>query len=62
MSKTNQGQVNIYNHADKEEEPEEYGKLLYVDVSSLADEVKATLEKENPDYEVELCGVERWEW
>jgi hypothetical protein len=62
MDKKNQGQVNIYNHVNKEEKPDEYGKRYYVDVSSLADAVKATLETENPDYEIELCGVKRWEW
>ena len=46
----------------EEENPEEYGKKYYVNLSSLADEIKQKLEKENPDYEIELDGVERWEW
>ncbi len=54
--------IEIDTHVQVEENPEEYGKRLYVDVSSLADEVKENLEKANPDYDIELTGVKRWEW
>ena len=54
--------IEINNHVHEDEEPEENGKRYYVDLSSLADEVKQKLEEENPDYEIELCGVKRWEW
>lgn len=54
--------IEINNHVTEEENPEEYGKKYYVNLSSLADEVKQKLEEENPDYEIELDGVKRWEW
>ena len=61
-TKENTVKIEINNHVQKEEDHKEYGKRYYVDISSLADEVKEKLEKENPDYEIELTGVKRWEW
>jgi len=54
--------IEINNHVQEEEDPKEYGKRYYVDISSLADEVKEKLEKKHPDYDIELTGVKRWEW
>ena len=52
-----------YAHSE-EENVEEYGQRLYIDVSRLADDIKSELEK-NPNYKehlIEFCGVDRWEY
>jgi len=62
-------QIDVWDYAHIEEEPEEYGKRIYIDVYALAtavesileDEIKKDYNKEYKDYEIELSGVKRWE-
>ena len=63
MSNKSYNTIDIFNYVDEEENVEEYGKRLYIDVSRLADDIKSELEK-NPNYKehlIEFCGVKRWE-
>lgn len=37
--------IDVFDYVDEEENVEEYGKRLYIDVSRLADDIKSQLEK-----------------
>ena len=55
--------IDVFDYVDEEENVEEYGKRLYIDVSRLTDDIKSQLE-EFPNYKehlIEFCGVKRWE-
>ena len=62
-------EIDVWQFVNFEEEPEEYGKRLYIDVYALAtaaesiieDEIKKDYNKEYKDYEIELEGVKKWE-
>ena len=62
-------QIDVWDYTHIEEEPEEFGKRIYIDVYALATAVESILEseikkdynKEYKDYEIELSGVKRWE-
>jgi len=62
-------EIDVWQFVNFEEEPEEYGKRLYIDVYALAtaaesiieDEIKKDYNKTLKDYTVELDGVKRWE-
>tara|TARA_B100001939_G_C16686304_1_gene506609 strand:- start:475 stop:666 length:192 start_codon:yes stop_codon:yes gene_type:complete len=63
MSNKSYHTIDVFDYVDEEENVEEYGKRLYIDVSRLADAIKNELEK-NPNYKehlIEFCGVKRWE-
>ena len=46
---------------DEYEEANDGTKRLFVDLSRLADDILEIVKKNNPNHDVELCGVERWE-
>ena len=53
--------IDVFDYVD-EEENEEYGKRLYIDIQRLASDIENDFEK-NPNYKdhiVEIVGVERW--
>lgn len=62
-------QIDVWNYTHFEEDPEEYGKRIYIDVYALAtavediiiSEIQKDYNKKYKDYEVELSGVKRWE-
>ena len=63
MSNKSYNIIDVFDYVDEEENVEEYGQRLYIDVSRLADAIKKELEK-NPNYKehlIEFCGVKRWE-
>ena len=63
MSNQSYFKIDVFDYVDEEENVEEYGQRLYIDVSRLADDIKSKLEK-NPSYKehlIEFCGVKRWE-
>ena len=63
MSNKSYYTIDVFDYVDEEQNVEEYGKRLYIDLSRLADDIKHNLEN-NPNYKdhmVELCGVKRWE-
>lgn len=56
-------QIDVFDYVDEEENVEEYGKRLYIDISRLASDIEHKLEKD-PNYKehlIEFCGVKRWE-
>ena len=63
-------QIDVWNYTHIEEEPEEFGKRIYIDVYALATAVESIIESEiqkdynwaYKDYEIELSGVKRWEY
>ena len=64
MSNKSYNTIDIFNYVDEEENVEEYGERLYIDISRLADDIKSSLEN-NPNYKehiIEFCGVDRWEY
>ena len=63
MSNKSYYTIDVFDYVDEEENVEEYGQRLYIDVSRLADAIKKELEK-NSNYKehlIEFCGVKRWE-
>ena len=58
------GIINVWNYVSFEEYPDEYGKRIYIDVSRLADDSLHEIQsnKKYKNFNVELCGVDRWEW
>ena len=61
---THNGIIDVWEFCDFEEYPNEYGKRIYIDVSRLADACLHEIQsnKRYKNFEVELCGVKRWEW
>ena len=61
--------IDVWNFVSFEEDPEEYGERIYIDVYALATEVESVIKSEikkdynteYKDHEVELFGVDRWE-
>ena len=61
--------IDVWNFVSFEEDPEEYGERIYIDVYALATEVESVIKSEikkdynteYKDHEVELFGVKRWE-
>ena len=61
MSNQSYFKIDVFDYVD-EEENEEYGKRLYIDIQRLASDIENDFEK-NPNYKdhiVEIVGVERW--
>ena len=46
---------------DEYEEANDGTKRIFVDLSRMADDILEIVKKNNPNHDVELCGVERWE-
>ena len=63
MSNKSYFTIDVFDYVDEEEDVEEYGKRLYVDISRLADDILNGLENHPSykDYLVEIDGVKRWE-
>jgi hypothetical protein len=63
MSNKSNFTIDVFNYIDEEEDVEEYGKRLYVDIGRLADDILNALENHPSykDYWVEINGVKRWE-
>ena len=61
---THNGIVDVWEFCDFEEQPNEFGKNIYIDVSRLADACLHEIQsnKKYKNFNVELCGVDRWEW
>jgi hypothetical protein len=61
--------IDVWNYVHFEEDPEEYGERIYIDVYALAtaaesiieEEIQKDYNKEYKDHSVELTGVKRWE-
>ena len=61
---THNGIINGWEFVTFEEYPNEYGKRIYIDVPRLADAVEQEMKsnKKYKNFDVQLCGVDRWEW
>ena len=61
---THNGIIDAWEFASFEEDPKEYGKRIYIDVPRLAEAVEHEIisNKRYKNYEVEICGVRKWEW
>ena len=59
---THNGIINVWNYVSFEEYPNEYGKRIYLDISSLVDASEHELQsnKRYKNFEVESYGVKRW--
>jgi len=57
------GILDVWEFVSFEEEPEEYGKRIYLDIKALVDSAEQELQsnKHYKNYEVESFGVKRWE-
>ena len=61
--------IDVWNFVSFEEDPEEYGERIYIDIYALATEVediilseiKKDYNKKLKNHSVELYGVRRWE-
>ena len=56
------GVIDVWGFVTFEENEEEYGKIIYLDVQALVEAAEHELNsnKEYKDYEVESHGVDRW--
>ena len=63
FEKVTANKIDVFNYVDEEENVEEYGKRLYIDISRLASDIEHKLEKDPnyKDYMIEIVGVKRWE-
>jgi hypothetical protein len=54
--------IDVFDYVDEEENVEEYGKRLYIDISRIADDILNGFENHPTykDHSVELVGVKRW--
>ena len=61
---THNGIIDVWEFVSFEEYPNEYGKRIYIDVPTLASAVEHEIKnnKRYKNFDVELCGVKRWEW
>ena len=58
--------INIYQYINEMEdddyEEENNGrKRLFIDLKGIADFIESKVQKDNPDFDIEICGVDRWE-
>ena len=62
MSNKSNFTIDVLDYVNEEENVEEYGKRLYIDISRLADDILHELENDPTykDYSVEIVGVKRW--
>ena len=63
MSNNSDFTMDILDYVDVEENVEDNGKCIYIDISRLADDILHEFEN-NPnykDYSIEIVGVKRWE-
>ena len=62
MSNQSYFKIDVFDYVDEEENVEENGKRLYIDIQRLASDIENDFEK-HPNYKdhiVEIVGVERW--
>jgi len=60
-------QLNIHeyvNEMEDDDHKEKNGgrKRLFIDLKGIADFIEDQVQKDNPNCDVEICGVERWEY
>ena len=63
MSNKSYFTIDVFDYVNTEENVEEYGQRVYVDIRRIAEDIRTELEK-HPSYKdhtVEICGVKRWE-
>lgn len=63
MSNKSYFTIDVFDYVSTEENVEEFGQRVYVDIRRIAEDIRTELEK-NPSYQdhtVEIFGVERWE-
>lgn len=55
--------IDVFDYVDEEENVEENGKRLYIDIQRLASDIENDFETHPAfkDHIVEIVGVERWE-
>ena len=60
---THNGIINVWHYVSFGENPNEYGKRLYLDIQRLVDDAEHELQsnKRYKNFEVESFGVDRWE-
>lgn len=63
MSKTNY-KIDVFDYIDEEEDVEEYGKRVYINVTRLVNDIAFKFENdpEFKDHLIEVCGVKRWDY
>ena len=58
--------INIHEYIN-EMEDDEYAEenngrtRLFIDLQGIADFIKNEVQRDNPDCDIEICGVDRWE-
>ena len=60
---THNGIINVWDYVSFEDYPNEFGKRIYLDIQALvnASEHELQSNKKYKNFEVESCGVDRWE-
>jgi hypothetical protein len=64
MSNKSYFTIDVFNYIDEEENVEEYGERVYIDVRRLVNDILSDL-KNHPTYKdhlIEVCGVKRWDY
>ena len=64
MSNKSYFTIDVIDYINEEEDVEEYGKRVYIDVTRLVDDIIFDL-KNHPTYKdhlIEVCGVKRWDY
>ena len=61
---THNGIINVWHYVSFGENPNEYGKRLYLDIQRLVDDAEDELQsnKRYKNFEVESFGVKSWEY
>jgi len=54
--------LKIYEHVDTYKDEEGGRETLLINLKSIADAIEDQVQKDNPNCDVEICGVERWEY
>ena len=64
MSNKSSFTIDVFDYVNEEEDVEEYGERLYINVPYLVKAIKTGLENHPSykDYTIEVSGVKRWEW
>ena len=62
MSNQSYNVIDVFDYVDEEENVEEYGKRLYIDIQRLVTDIEHGLEKD-PNYKdhmIETVGIKKW--
>jgi len=64
MSNKSSFTIDVFDYVNQEEDVEEYGERLYLDVKRLVNDITTGLEN-HPSYKdhlIEVFGVKRWDY